>query len=94
VVALAGNILVNIESDKDYSEAQAMFICKAAEALRPGGHVYLDFDLHINLSSSLDDSCYFHGTDDFGTSGKFSDEPIDEPLQSQCRATIWARKEG
>jgi SAM-dependent methyltransferase len=161
VVVLAGNIIMNIESDKDYAEAQAMFIQKAADALRPGGHVYLDFDLHVNLRDtfgSLDESCYFYGTDDFGTSGKllytgsicdpvtrincrighwdltlgsgeryvkpytsykhlpsqeqvygwladaglviektyknFSDEPIDEPLQAFCRATIWARKEG
>jgi SAM-dependent methyltransferase len=159
VVVLAGNILMNIESDKDYAEAQKKFIQKSADALRPGGHVYLDFDLHVNLRDtfgSLDDSCYFNGTDDFGTSGKllytgnicdpvtrincrighrdlmfgngeryvkpytsykhipsqeqvyswlssaglviektyknFSDEPIENPLQSHCRATIWARK--
>jgi SAM-dependent methyltransferase len=94
VVALAGNIIMNIESDKDYSEAQAMFIHKAADALRPGGHVYLDFDLHVNLRDtfgSLDDSCYFHGVDDFGTSGKllYTGSICDPVTRINCRIGHW-----
>lgn len=43
VVLLAGNILFNIESDMDYSKAQELFIRKAAAALVPGGHVYIEY---------------------------------------------------
>ncbi|MDR3149372.1 MAG: class I SAM-dependent methyltransferase [Oscillospiraceae bacterium] len=73
VVVLAGNVLINIETDTDYAKAQELFIRKAAEALRQGGHLYLDFDLHANPApffNSLGESSYFNGTDDMGTSGR------------------------
>ena len=43
VVVLAGNILFNIVSDMEYKKAQELFIQKAAAALIPGGHVYIDY---------------------------------------------------
>lgn len=73
VVVFAGNLLINIESDMDYKESQRLFIQKAAAALKPGGHLYLDFDLHF------DPARVFHNpngrgtdayTDDLGTVGR------------------------
>jgi 2-polyprenyl-3-methyl-5-hydroxy-6-metoxy-1,4-benzoquinol methylase len=46
VVVLAGNILVNIISDIDNTQAQVLFIQRAAQALKSGGHLYLDFGCH------------------------------------------------
>ena len=43
VVVLAGNILYNIISDMDHAKAQELFIKKAAEALTPGGYVYIEY---------------------------------------------------
>jgi len=43
VVVLAGNILFNIESDMEYKKAQELFIQKAANALIPGGYVYIGY---------------------------------------------------
>jgi SAM-dependent methyltransferase len=73
VVVMAGNILINIESEMDYAVAQAIFIQNATTALRPGGHLYLDFDLHFDpaaVFNSLRESSYFNGIDDMGTSGR------------------------
>jgi SAM-dependent methyltransferase len=73
VVLLAGNLLINIESETDYAQAQRTLISKAAAALRKGGHLYLDFDLHGNPApffSSLEVSSYFCGTDELGTKGR------------------------
>lgn len=71
VVVFAANLLNNIESDMDYRAAQRLFIEKAAGALRPGGHLYLDFDLLYDPAS------VYHGpgweaeyTDDLGTVGR------------------------
>ncbi len=72
-VVLAGNLLINIESALDYEAAQKRFIGKAAAALRPGGHLYLDFDLHSDPKAvfhGLRESSYFCGADELGTSGK------------------------
>ena len=80
IVVMAGNVLVNIESEMDYMEAQQIFIRKAAAALRSGGHLLLDYDQHSDESAIKffnrlgesgrlgGDSVYF---DDLGTSGKF-----------------------
>jgi SAM-dependent methyltransferase len=80
VVVMAGNILINIETKTDYTEAQQAFIHKAAAALHPGGFLYLDYDQHSDASAVKffnrlgesgrlgDDSAY---TDELGTSGKF-----------------------
>ena len=43
VVVLAGNILFNIISDMEYKKAQELFIQKAADALVPGGYVYIGY---------------------------------------------------
>lgn len=79
VVIMAGNILMNIETDKDYAEAQKTFIRKSAASLRPHGHLILDYDQHSDASAIKffnhlgergrlgDDSEY---VDEFGTSGK------------------------
>lgn len=74
VVVLAGNILLNIVSDMDYSQAQALFIRKAVEALKNGGHLYLDFDcFHRPTESSGNKREWvcFEGMDDRGTYGKY-----------------------
>jgi len=74
VVVLAGNILLNIVSDMDYSQAQALFIRKAGEALKNGGHLYLDFDcFHRPTESSGNKREWvcFEGMDDRGTYGKY-----------------------
>lgn len=80
IVVMAGNILINIETDMDYAEAQQIFIRKAAAALRPGGYLILDYDQHSDESAVKffnrlgesgrlgNDSEY---VDELGTSGKF-----------------------
>ena len=79
---MAGNVLINIETEIDYAEAQQIFIRKAAAALRLGGHMLLDYDQHTEESAIgffhklkesgrlWDDSGTLY-TDDLGTSGKF-----------------------
>ena len=67
VVVLAGNIMINIETDMDYKEAQKLFIKKAADALKVGGYIYLDFDLHAHpekIFNSIRERVHFEGTDD------------------------------
>ncbi len=74
VVVLAGNILINIITDIDYKQTQALFIQKAADALVTGGHLYLDFDCFDRPSiegSGDDDWVIFEGEDDRGTYGRF-----------------------
>jgi len=73
VVVLAGNILINIQTETAYQDAQRLFIAKAAKALRTGGHLYLDFDLHYDPSAVFHDAgegSFFEGTDELGTYGK------------------------
>ena len=77
IVIMAGNVLINIESEKymDYAEAQQIFIRKAAATLRSGGHLYLDYDQHSDASAremfnGLGEHSYFSGVDDLGTSGR------------------------
>lgn len=74
VVVLAGNILLNIVSDMDYSTAQQLFIKKAAAALKYGGYIYLDFDCFERPDQTYDNKqewVCFEGTDDLGTYGKY-----------------------
>lgn len=91
VVVLAGNVLINIETDMDYAEAQRIFIRKAAMALRSGGHLYLDFDLlydPVRFFSRLRQSSYFSGTDDMGTSGRtISYGSVYDPVTHMCAGT-------
>lgn len=51
VVVMAGNLLINIETEMDYAQAQRLFLQKAAAALRPGGHLFLDYDQHSDASA-------------------------------------------
>lgn len=74
VVVLAGNLLVNIETDGDYQQAQRLFIRKAADCLATGGRMFLDFDVPDWPDQSEDDRrewVCFEGIDDRGTYGKF-----------------------
>ena len=66
LVILAGNILINIETDQDYMEAQKIFINKAFAALRPGGHLYMDYDQH-SYSSAIK---FFNHLGESGRLGK------------------------
>lgn len=74
VVIFAGNVLVNIISDIDNSDAQVLFIKKAAETLKQGGHLYFDFDCPDWPTQSTVENhewVLFEGTDDRSTYGKF-----------------------
>ena len=97
VVVMAGNILINIQTETDYAEAQRIFIRKAALALRPGGHLFLDYDQHSETSAIKffnrlgesgrlgDDSVY---SDELGTSGKFINYgSVYDPVTRVC---AWA----
>lgn len=74
VVVLAGNIIINIETEMDYREAQKLFIKKAADALKIGGYIYLDFDLHSQPEKIFNftiERVHFDGTDDDGIYGRY-----------------------
>ncbi len=87
-VVFAGNLLINIESDMDYKESQKLFIRKAVAVLKPGGHLYLDFDLHF------DPARVFHNpngrgereyADDLGTVGRMCGYgSIYDPITQVC----------
>lgn len=91
IVVLAANLLLNIESSTDYAECQRLLITKAAASLRPGGHLYLDFDLHSDPTaffSRLGETSYFGGTDDLGTSGRtLSYGSVYDPVTQFCTGT-------
>lgn len=91
VVVMAGNILINIESKMDYKEAQRSLIKKASEALRTGGHLYMDFDLHDNPTdrfNRLQESSYFKGTDELGTTGRtVTYGSVYDPITQICTGT-------
>lgn len=91
IVVMAGNILINIESDMEYADAQATFIKNAAAALHPGGHLYMDFDLlfdPVSCFNRLKESCYFDGTDDLGTTGRtVSYGSVYDPITQICAGT-------
>lgn len=74
VVILAGNILLNIESEMPYAEAQELFIKKAADCVKSNGYLYLDFDCYNRpdkMSVKRNEWVCFEGTDDLGTHGKY-----------------------
>lgn len=54
VVILEGNILLNIESDMDYQQAQQLFIKKAADSVKQDGFMYLDFDCYDRPDQTSD----------------------------------------
>ncbi len=77
IVVLAGNILYNIISDMDYAKAQELFIQKAAAALVPGGHIYIEYQPgghHITQATpsykSNSEWVVWEGTDNEGTYGR------------------------
>jgi len=88
VVVLGGNVFINIESDKDYKQAQIAFIRNAAAALRTGGHLLLDFQLLYDdeaVFNRLGESSYFTGTDDMGTTGRtVSYGGVYDPVTQYC----------
>jgi len=86
VVVLAGNIMINIISDMDYKEAQQLFIRKAANALKDGWHIYLDFDLHAHpekIFISTKERVHFDGTDDMGVYGRYIGCPGNYDIKTQ-----------
>lgn len=91
VVVLTGNVLINIETDMDYVQAQQTFIHEAVMALKHGGHLFLDFDLHYDPAcffNRLGESSYFKGTDDMGTSGRtVSYGSVYDPVTRICVGT-------
>lgn len=74
IIVLAGNILINIVSNMEYKEAQKLFIRKAADSLKIGGHIYLDFNLLFKPEQFFGqkrERVYFEGTDRNGVYGKY-----------------------
>jgi SAM-dependent methyltransferase len=75
IIVLAGNVMMNIETDGDYKKAQKMFIKKSRDALKTGGYIYLDFDLHNDpeniFGPNRKERIVFEGYDDRGTYGKY-----------------------
>lgn len=74
-VVLGGNLLINIESALSYQQAQQLLIQKAADCLKPGGHLFLDFNLYSHpeeVFSKNDGYVIFEGTDSRGVSGKYT----------------------
>ena len=43
-VILAGTVLHNIVTDGDYTQAQELFIKKAASCVKPGGYMFINFN--------------------------------------------------
>ncbi|NLC68191.1 MAG: class I SAM-dependent methyltransferase [Clostridiaceae bacterium] len=94
VVVLGGNFLINIETGEtgmDYAQAQQVVIHKAAFALKNGGHLFLDFDLHYDparIFNRSGESSYFNGTDDIGTYGRtVSYGSVYDPVTRICTGT-------
>lgn len=74
-VLLGANLLCNlITGETDYMAAQQLFLRRAHEALRPGGHLFLDFDCVDWPTSAWEDAqpwVCFDGTDERGTYGRY-----------------------
>lgn len=75
IVIEAANLMMNIICEDDYAETQQLLLAKAAKALKPGGHLYLDFNLFMDPKCAFTckhERVIFEGTDDWGTHGKYS----------------------
>ena len=75
VVILGNNTLMNIEHRDDDKAAQQLFVRKASDSLKPGGHFFMAFDVYpepekIFISESIVTKGYFNGTDDTGVFGQ------------------------
>lgn len=74
-VVLGGNLLINIESDLPIQKTQQLLIQKAADCLRPGGHLFIDFNLYSHpeeIFSKNNGNVIFDGTDSRGVSGRYT----------------------
>lgn len=74
VVILGANLMVNIETDREYKRAQKNLIERAHEALRTGGRLFIDFDCPLDLTKwepANEEWICFEGADDMGTYGRF-----------------------
>ena len=74
VVVLACNTLMNIEHRDDDKAAQQLFIQKAADVLKPGGHFFVAYDVYPDpentfVGESKLTAGRYAGTDDTGVSG-------------------------
>lgn len=79
-VLLADNVIENLEqTGADYRSAQRRVIQKAADALRPGGHLYLVFDLYTAparfFTGAGGEPGFYSGFDALGTYGSFVQGP-------------------
>ena len=93
VVVIGCNFLLNIFSNEDYATAQRLLLQKAHEALRDGGHLFLDFDSVANPEKVYGSSMrqiIFEGTDIRGCSGKMglTDSSFD-PVTRRMEYTRW-----
>ena len=85
VVVIAANFLFNIVSDCEYQTSQQILIEKAAEALHPGGYLFIDYGYTLRPEEWLespDDRVIFERTDSLGTVGKMilADNTFDRNL--------------
>jgi SAM-dependent methyltransferase len=81
VVVMAGNILINIETELDYVEAQQVFICKSTTGYK-----------HIPTLKQVYGWLAGAGFDVEKTYRNYTDEPLSENEPDFVRATIWAKK--
>lgn len=99
VVVLAGNILINITADMECKQAQQMFIKKAYQSLKKGGHIYLDFDLTQHPEKIFGvkrERVIFEGTDSDGVYGKYivlggTFDPITQIYSGHNRTELCAK---
>jgi len=97
-VVLAGNILYNIVSDMDYAQAQALFIHKAAAALKPGGCVYIDYQPgncyparpRKSPPKSRGERVVWEGTDSAGNFGRMI--LLDNAYDKKTRLSAFTRR--
>lgn len=74
-VLLCANLMINIQTDwGDYKQAQKKLLDNAHSALRPGGHLLLDFDCPDTLKNfgcGTPEWVCFEGADDQSTYGRY-----------------------
>ena len=94
VVLLAANLLFNIVSDTmSYSAAQQRLIEKAAASLRPGGHVFIDYDYTLHPERRFGDSSprvIWEGPDSDGVGGRMT--LLDSTYDPRTRILRYTRR--